>query len=141
MISHSLEDTQQAAKDFLKNLSPLANLATVIKLAGDLGAGKTTFTQSLARELGIQETVVSPTFVIQKRYDIPSHPDFKTLIHIDAYRLETPEEILKLYWEQDIANPENLILVEWSSNIAKFLPQAQTIQFTFIDETTREIQY
>jgi tRNA threonylcarbamoyladenosine biosynthesis protein TsaE len=137
MISRSIEDTQKAAQDFLKNLDQV----TVVRLVGDLGAGKTTFTQALAQELGIQQTVVSPTFVIQKRYPIADHPYFKTLIHVDAYRLEKPNEILKLNWEQDIVNPENLILVEWPSNIETFPPQTKTITFNYIDEKTREIQY
>ena len=141
MISQSLADTQEAAKGFLRNLSLFPNQATVVELVGDLGSGKTTFTKAFAAELGIIETVVSPTFVIQKRYTIPKHPQLKTLIHIDAYRLENSDEILRLDWQEDLKNPENLILVEWSSKIQQHVPQSQQIYFTFVDENTREIEW
>jgi len=139
MISKSLTDTQKMAKDFLQNLSPSSTQATIVELIGDLGSGKTTFTKAFASELGVVETVISPTFVIQKRYDIPNHPQFKTLIHIDAYRLENPSEILKLNWQQDLENPKNVILVEWSGNIQEHIPQSTQIHFAFVDEATREI--
>lgn len=141
MISTSLEQTKEAVRDFLQNLTSVPNQATVVELIGNLGSGKTTFTQALAQELGITDTVVSPTFVIQKRYNIPNHPLFKKLIHIDAYRLENPDEILKLDWKEDLKHPENLILVEWSEKIQNHLPESKQITFTFIDENTREIEW
>jgi tRNA threonylcarbamoyladenosine biosynthesis protein TsaE len=141
MISISLEQTKKVAQDFLQNLVPLTDQATVVELIGDLGAGKTTFTQAIAQHLSVSETVVSPTFVIQKRYTIPNHPHFKTLIHIDAYRLESPDEILRLNWKEDLENPENLVLVEWSEKIQSHLPESKQITFTFIDEHTREIDW
>ena len=71
IISRSLEETQAAARNFLKEISERkSDKAIVVGLFGDLGAGKTTFTQALARELGIAEFVTSPTFVIMKAYPI-----------------------------------------------------------------------
>ncbi len=137
-ISHNLETTKEVAKEFLKTLSPHPS-ATIIELIGDLGAGKTTFTKLLSEELGISETVVSPTFVIQKRYSIPNHSQFKTLIHIDAYRFENPDEITKLGWHEDLQNPENLILVEWPSKIQNHIAQSIPIHFEHLNETTRKI--
>lgn len=141
MVSTSLEQTQELAQDFLQNLIPVSNQATVVELVGNLGSGKTTFTQAFAQGLGITDTVVSPTFVIQKRYTIANHPHFKTLIHIDAYRLENQDEILRLNWREDLENPENLILVEWSEKIQNHLSESKQITFTFIDEDTREIKW
>lgn len=141
MLSISLKQTQEMTQDFLQNLEPVPGQATVVELVGDLGSGKTTFTQALAQELGITDTVISPTFVIQKRYNIPNHPHFKTLIHIDAYRLENQDEILKINWKEDLENPKNLILVEWSEKIQNHLPESKQITFTFIDENTREIEW
>lgn len=141
MISTSLEQTKEIARNFLQNLEPVPNQATVVELVGDLGSGKTTFTQAFAQELGIADTVISPTFVIQKRYNIPNHPHFKKLIHIDAYRLDNPDEILKLDWKEDLENPENLILIEWSEKIQNHLPESKQITFKFIDENTREIDW
>ncbi len=141
IISHSIEETKGAVKAFFKTLSPLPEHATIVELIGDLGAGKTTFTKLLGEELGISETVVSPTFVIQKRYSIPNHPHFKTLIHIDAYRFEHPDEITKLGWEEDIRNPENLILVEWPSKMQNHIPKSIQIHFEHVDETSRKISW
>lgn len=141
MISQSVEQTKELAQSFLNQLTPLKNKATVVELVGDLGGGKTTFTKYFAEALGVTDTVISPTFVIQKRYHIPNHPQFKTLIHIDAYRLENPSEILKLDWKEDSKNPENLILIEWSSKIKEHIPESQQITFNFIDENTREIKW
>ena len=66
--------------------------AVVCALHGDLGAGKTTFTQTLARELGVEEIVTSPTFVIMKNYELTNQP-FEKLVHIDAYRIEEIDEM------------------------------------------------
>ena len=66
--------------------------ATVLALHGELGAGKTTFTQTLARTLGVTDAVTSPTFVIMKLYEL-QHQSFETLIHIDAYRIEHSDEM------------------------------------------------
>lgn len=141
MVSISLEQTKKVAQGFVENLVPLTDQATVVELVGDLGSGKTTFTQAIAQHLSVSETVVSPTFVIQKRYTIPHHPNFTTLIHIDAYRLENPDEILRLEWKEDLENPENLILVEWPSKIKTHIPNSHQIYFRFIDENTREIDW
>jgi tRNA threonylcarbamoyladenosine biosynthesis protein TsaE len=149
MISHSLKDTSAIASEFARNLEPRlsgesdAVRATVVALYGDLGSGKTTFVKAFASALGIPEgDITSPTFVIEKRLDIPGSAFFKTLVHIDAYRLERPEEMLRLGWAQTLAEPGNLILVEWPQNMGSALPQnVPTITFTFIDENTREIVF
>lgn len=146
MLSKSLTDTQKFAEEFLNNLvSDPARLkavgqATVVGLFGDLGSGKTTFSQSVAKILGVAENVTSPTFVIEKIYELPTSGRFKHLIHIDCYRLESSSEMAKLGWSEIIANPENLIFVEWPEKIADILPADMIkIDFKFIDETTREI--
>ncbi|MFA6158520.1 MAG: tRNA (adenosine(37)-N6)-threonylcarbamoyltransferase complex ATPase subunit type 1 TsaE [Candidatus Paceibacterota bacterium] len=149
MISRSIKDTSSIAAEFARGLEPRLNdreegvLATVIALHGDLGSGKTTFTKAFAAALGIpEEEVTSPTFVIEKRFDIHGSAFFKRLIHIDAYRLERPEEIERLGWKQTLADKANLVLVEWPENIGSAMPQnVPTISFTFIDENTREIVF
>ena len=86
--------------------------AFVVFLSGELGAGKTTFTQGVAKVLGITEDVTSPTFVILKRYEIPDFI-FKNLIHIDAYRLKGYDELQKIRFEEYVNDADNLILLEW----------------------------
>ena len=86
--------------------------ATFVALSGELGAGKTTFVQTLAKELGVKEIVQSPTYVLMKRYDI-SYRQFRALIHIDLYRLEKPEELVALQLDTVLNDPHNLICIEW----------------------------
>ncbi|MFT5179685.1 MAG: tRNA threonylcarbamoyladenosine biosynthesis protein TsaE [Candidatus Paceibacteria bacterium] len=132
----SMEEMEVFANTFLSHISP-AETATVVGLSGDLGSGKTTFTKILAKELGIVDHITSPTFVIQKKYNILNHPDFDTLIHIDAYRLEEKGELEVLDWKELTENSKNLILVEWPELVGV----DATLNFKYIDETTREITY
>ena len=143
MISKSLKDTAKIAQNFVKNIEPQLNGATVVALSGDLGSGKTTFAKSFAEALGLSpDDVTSPTFVIEKRFDVGNHAHFKKFIHIDAYRLEKPEEIERLGWKDTIADAKNLILVEWPENIGEALPKnTNRIYFKFIDENSREIVF
>lgn len=89
--------------------------AVLVFLRGDLGVGKTTATKTIAHMFGIQEGVTSPTFVILKRYAIPEPEKmgFSNLIHIDAYRLHSYEELKKISFEQYLNDSQNIILLEW----------------------------
>lgn len=151
-ISKSLVDTEYLAAKLLRGLKPDAHQAVVLGLVGDLGSGKTTFVQALARQLGVAEKVTSPTFVIEKNYKLrgqqgePSlessegSPCWSQLIHIDAYRLAKPEEMLALHWKEIIAQPKNLIVIEWAERLASIVPrETHWLNFKFIDENTREI--
>ncbi|MBA3733437.1 tRNA (adenosine(37)-N6)-threonylcarbamoyltransferase complex ATPase subunit type 1 TsaE [Patescibacteria group bacterium] len=140
MISKNLEETQQIALDFVRNLQPKENEATVIGLYGDLGAGKTSFTQGLSKALGILETVVSPTFVIEKIYEL-TNQQFTHLIHIDAYRLEKSEELLHLGWKEIISDPKNLIAVEWPERVVDIMPEHIKIMLKALENADfREIE-
>jgi len=97
--------------------------AFCITLTGDLGAGKTTFTQQLAAHLGITEHITSPTFGIMKSYDIPGHSDFDHLVHIDAYRIEDIAEVGPLRLQEVFTQPRTLVSIEWPEKIAEILPE------------------
>jgi len=112
--------------------------AVVIALEGELGAGKTTFVQKFARACGITEPVLSPTFVILKRYTL--HDSRYTLVHIDAYRLENTHELEKLGIHDLIADKNNIIFIEWAERVADILPKEHIkIKFSHVNETTRKI--
>lgn len=103
--------------------------ATVLALVGNLGAGKTTFVQTLARELDVAEVVQSPTYVLMKSYPLElsgpganSNKKFTKLVHIDAYRLESPEEFDALRPEEFLHDPNALVVVEWPSKLEGRLP-------------------
>jgi tRNA threonylcarbamoyladenosine biosynthesis protein TsaE len=103
--------------------------AVVCALHGDLGAGKTTFTKTFARLLGVQEVVTSPTFVIIKGYELSEQP-FEKLIHIDAYRIEEIDEMRVLGFEALLAEKSTIMCIEWAENIAALLPE-NTIHIRF----------
>ncbi len=153
----SEKDLEKLAEDILVLVTEKKyNHATVLALQGEMGAGKTTFTKSLARILGITESVTSPTFVIQKTFSISnknlvtenktlaeafSNNSFAQLIHIDSYRLDLSAELAHLGWHDLLNQKENLIVVEWPERIADILPtQYVLLKFTHIDETTREVE-
>jgi len=122
-VSKNTKDTQILAKDFLDLILRVKNKsACIIGLYGELGTGKTTFSQFVAKNLGVKRKVNSPTFVIMKRYSL-KHKNFKNLFHLDAYRLKNHKELLILGWEEIISKPENLILIEWPENVIKAIPK------------------
>ena len=123
------------------SLSDHDDEATLIGLSGELGAGKTAFVKSLGKSLHILESIPSPTFVIARFYDIPKHPRFTRLIHIDAYRIEDEEELRPLGWTALLRDSKNLILVEWPEKIPQGMNRvARTLRFEDVDETTRIIR-
>lgn len=115
------EELQATAANFAAGISPHTR-ATVVALCGDLGAGKTTFAQGVAKALGVEEDVTSPTFVIEKIYTLKSR-NFARLIHIDAYRLESPHELEVLGFRELLQDPSNLILVEWPEKAGNLIPE------------------
>ena len=139
-VSRNLEDTARIAGEFLASIEK-GERATVVALQGDLGAGKTAFAQEVGKLLGVSDNMASPTFVIEKIYDIDWN-GFEKLIHIDAYRLESEKELLHLGWEEVVREPENLVVIEWPERVSSLIPSdAKRVQFKFIDNTTREIFY
>ncbi len=130
------------AREILEGLTVLSSGASIVGLSGDLGAGKTTLVRAIARALGVTEEVHSPTFVIAKFYPLTKHCDFSQLIHIDAYRIENPEELRALRWKELIVNPKNLIFIEWPEQLKEEFPaNAKLLKLRFIDEETRSIEW
>ncbi|MDC1205510.1 tRNA (adenosine(37)-N6)-threonylcarbamoyltransferase complex ATPase subunit type 1 TsaE [Candidatus Pacebacteria bacterium] len=109
--------------------------ASVLALHGDLGAGKTTFMQLLAAELGVTQMVTSPTFVLMKKYET-QHSSFANLTHIDAYRIEDIDEMRPLRFTEELEQKGTIIGIEWAEKIASLLPpDTLHIQFEMVDET------
>ena len=120
--SQSLDETLTIASKWLINISNIYNEtdeALIVGLSGHLGAGKTAFVKCIAKELGIQDDITSPTFVLMKMYDVATSTKWpwRRLVHIDAYRLERREDLIALNWEQLVANKYNLILIEWPEQV------------------------
>jgi tRNA threonylcarbamoyladenosine biosynthesis protein TsaE len=113
--------------------------AAVIALHGDLGAGKTTFVQSLGNVLGVTEQITSPTFTIMKGYETVSQ-DFEHLVHMDAYRIEELSELGPLRFADILATPKTLFCIEWAEKISEALPaEVLNISLTVASEDTRNV--
>jgi tRNA threonylcarbamoyladenosine biosynthesis protein TsaE len=111
----------------------------VIALSGELGSGKTTFTQGLAQGLGIRAAVTSPTFVLVNRYQAP---DGRVLQHADCYRLaNAPLEM----WDiglTDLYEGDDIVVIEWADRIPTLLPDNYLeIAFTYLDELRRRLHF
>jgi tRNA threonylcarbamoyladenosine biosynthesis protein TsaE len=112
--THSAEETKLLAE----SLAPILVPGDVIVLAGDLGAGKTTFVQGLAVGLGIVEKVTSPTFILMKEYLGGRFP----LMHMDIYRLGRVQEVIDLGYDEFL-DPSYVVAVEWGDMVEALLPK------------------
>jgi len=117
---------QHVIKDHI-NLE-VAGQARLITLSGDLGAGKTTFTQILGELLGVSDGIDSPTYVIEQRYSITDSQSLDELVHIDAYRLEQEDDPLKIGLDQTLQDPAKLVVVEWPEKIEDFLQSYKKVE-------------
>ncbi|MBM4147778.1 MAG: tRNA (adenosine(37)-N6)-threonylcarbamoyltransferase complex ATPase subunit type 1 TsaE [Lentisphaerae bacterium] len=97
----------------------------VVALSGDLGSGKTCFTQGLARALGIGRLVTSPTFTIANEYRGPGRP----LYHVDLYRISSPDEALALGLEEYIFS-SGVTAIEWAERAGDLIP-ASAVRIRF----------
>lgn len=112
-IVSRIEDWEVVARAVAERLVP----GMVIKLTGPLGAGKTTFVQVLARVLGSTDTPRSPTFSLMRTYAVFSSTGIKRLIHVDAYRLDEPEDVLALGLDEELASNDTVLAIEWAEKI------------------------
>lgn len=125
LISRSQNHTKQIAGRILKTAFSKKTSPIILALTGELGAGKTTFIQGLAKALGIREKVQSPTFVLMKWYRLPRpHPHFRHLIHIDAYRIESLAEARHLGLKNIFKDRDAVVVVEWAERIRKLVPRS-----------------
>lgn len=143
-ITLSAEATRAAAGEFVREWlkRPAADRARLACLWGELGSGKTTFVQGAARALGVTETVNSPTFLIMKQYPLAGAYTGRRLYHFDLYRLAGAAELADLGWEEILADPQNLVLVEWPERLGAQLPAARTdVRLAALAGDQRRISY
>jgi len=113
----------------------------VILLRGDLGSGKTTFTQGLGIAIGIKKNIISPTFLIMRTYELPEKIGKAThFYHIDLYRTNSEKDIEGLGLYDLLEKKENIVAIEWPERLGASLPKNSIfLFFEHIDETTRKI--
>ena len=129
-LTNSPEETEKVGAALGRILNPGA----VIAYRGDLGAGKTAFTRGLARGLGYEEPVTSPTYTIVNEYLGGRLP----LFHFDMYRLASSDDLWDIGWD-DYLDRGGIAAVEWSENVADALEDAILITIHKTGETSRRI--
>ncbi len=132
-VTNGPEQTIELAKEFARKIK----LPAVFALMGQLGAGKTQFIKGLGEGLGIDKSkICSASFIIAAEYPI----DGKKLIHIDAYRVKSPTELIDLGWDDMLREENVLIAIEWADKIEEILPRRYIrVEFKIIGEFEREI--
>lgn len=131
LLSRAPDETRKSAAALAELLVP----GDVVSLAGELGAGKTAFVQGAARAMGVQEPVVSPTFVLVREYrgEVP-------IYHVDVYRLDRLQEVHDLGFE-DFLDPGGVVFVEWGDAIEALLPDSHLrVELTSDDDETRHLR-
>lgn len=145
----SPSETKQAAKKVLELLRDRRERPLILALEGELGSGKTTFIQGLARALGIREKIQSPTFVLMKVYNLDSKESprlrsentFLRFVHVDAYRIERLAEARHLGLEDIFKDRDAIVVIEWADRIKKFIPRdAVWLHFRHKARTQRVIR-
>lgn len=126
-ISNNVEETKRIAAGFAKELKS----GDVLCMYGNLGAGKTAFVQGLARGLGIDEPITSPTFTIVNKYqgDMP-------LYHFDVYRIGDSEEMYEIGYEEYVYG-DGISVIEWAELIEDILPESR-YSVTIIKDDTND---
>ena len=129
-LTNSPQETEAVGEKLAQKLAP----GTVIAYRGDLGAGKTAFTRGLARGLGIQDPVTSPTYTIVNEYLGGRVP----LFHFDMYRLHSADDLFDIGWD-DYLERQGICAVEWSENVAEALEDPLVVTICKTGEESRKI--
>jgi len=128
----NLRQTQEFALEFAKNLKG----GDILCLYGDLGSGKTSFVQGLAKGLGINRRIISPTFIIARHYEMGN----LNFYHIDLYRTQTTQDLLSIGLDEILENNSNIVAIEWAEKLNELLPKKRIdLKFEYIDEEKRKI--
>ena len=120
-ISNSVEETEQIGAQLSRDLPS----GSIVAFTGDLGAGKTAFVRGMARGLGIEERVTSPTFTIVNEYD----GGIRALFHFDLYRLSDSDELFDIGWEDYLAR-DGICAVEWSERAVEAMEKCVRVDIT-----------
>lgn len=141
VITRGPQETEEKGKklgeEILKVKNPLR--AVVLALEGDLGSGKTTFVQGVAKGLQIRFRIVSPTFVIIKRYEFQNRQ--RNFYHIDCYRVKG-RELVGLGFKEVIKHPRNVVAIEWADRILGILPKdVIKVRFEYFGKDIRKISF
>jgi tRNA threonylcarbamoyladenosine biosynthesis protein TsaE len=139
--SFKLDEIKTLATELVENLLKQdLKIATIVALKGDLGAGKTTLVQAIGDLLEVDEVITSPTFNIIKQYPT-KHSVFQSLVHIDAYRIDSLNELGPLQFSTLISQVNTLVCIEWPERIEAAIPKgSMLVSLAVLDDSTRTVQ-
>lgn len=143
IITKSSHETAQFGEKLASGLKwgsqdPVSGLPHVLCLYGDLGSGKTTFVQGFARGLGITDRLLSPTFLIVRRHNLPSEQGF--LYHLDLYRIESSRELEEIGLYDMVTDQSSYVLIEWAEKLGNSLPKERVdLHFEVIEDNVHKI--
>lgn len=138
MDGHYTLTNESETKNLACAIADTLHGGQVIGLIGELGTGKTTFTQHLAEALGVEEHVTSPTFTIMQIYEVDAKP-ITRLVHIDAYRLAGTSDLHALGAEEHFSNPNTVTVIEWADRVRELVPPHSLLLHFTHDQTTRTV--
>jgi tRNA threonylcarbamoyladenosine biosynthesis protein TsaE len=127
-------ETEKIAQDIVEQLQG----GEVLALVGNLGAGKTVFVKGLAKALGIEDNITSPTFVLMKIYQT-KHARVKRLVHVDCYRLEKAEDLEEIGLADYLHDPENIVVIEWADRVISLPKNTININIEYINNQERHV--
>lgn len=141
----SSAETKRLGSDFVKMIlkrPPQRRSALVAVFQGALGSGKTVFVQGALQAAGVRKCVVSPTFLIIRRFPLESGP-YRNAFHLDCYRVKRARELLALGLEKIFSDPGNMVFIEWPERIRRAMPRVSlAVRFTHGErENERRIRY
>jgi tRNA threonylcarbamoyladenosine biosynthesis protein TsaE len=110
------------ALDVLRTLKP----GSILALQGELGAGKTTFVQALAKALGAKRVPKSPTFSMLRTYSV-KHGAIRRLLHVDAYRIDDEHDLVPLDLDAELSEPGTILVLEWPENVKTWLKKRKHV--------------
>ena len=137
VVTKSAKETQELGEKVGNRLTS-NDSAVVLALSGDLGSGKTTFVQGLAKGLGVISRIISPTFILMRSYGMSKG----NLYHIDLYRLEgnVSGELANLGFSEIVSDPRNIVVVEWAEKAKESMPRGtHWIEFESLEIDDRKI--
>ena len=135
MLIKSEKEMLRVGKEFGLKLLQQKSFPVVIELLGDVGAGKTTFTRGLAKGLGVQEELSSPSFTISRSYS----GEGCILTHFDFYRISDPG-LMSEDLAEAITIPSSVTVIEWGQDVHDLLPESYyKVEISYLDETSREL--
>jgi len=138
--SSSVAQTHELAQHLVKDLNH-----NLICLYGELGSGKTTFVQGMAKALGIKKRLLSPTFILVREYRIKNSQlpitNYQLLFHVDCYRIASAKDIKSVDLAELWSDPNNLVVIEWAQRLQKILPNRRIdIKFSYEAQNKRKIE-